>query len=172
MTNGLCGDWDGLCVCRCVYRLSCPGWRRACQQEEEATLHYCPSTCVSTGPATHTKTHTRRILAMCILEKMFLCWIHPFQYCVLYLCCLYILFKPLFRSFYGPRGCSLSFVCFHSRYICSSSDALTHLWSELIVTTHSFKRFQLCCRLTQQPFKIVSLCFGCGYLAAQTQSHR
>lgn len=48
----------------------------------------------------------------------------------------------------------------------SSSEALTHLWSELIVTTHPFKRFQFCCRLKQQPFKIVSLCFSCGYLAA------
>lgn len=46
------------------------------------------------------------------------------------------------------------------------SEVLAHLWSGLIVTTHSFKRFQFCCRLKQQAFKIVSLCFSCGYLAA------
>lgn len=70
--------------------------------------------------------------------------------------------RPLRHSFHC--------LCLHSRYmfilISSSTSLLTHLWSGLIVTTHSFKGFQFCCRQQQQPFKIVSLCFSCGYLAA------
>lgn len=61
-------------------------------------------------------------------------------------------------------------LCLHSRYmfilISSSTEGLTHLWSGLIVSTHSFKCFQFSCRLKQESFKIVSLCFSRECLAA------
>lgn len=96
------------------------------------------------------------------------------------LCCVhcvhFFFFFPLYVfpafvwGFVQPPTAYFHRLCFHSRYmfilISSSTEALAHLWSGLIVTTHSFKCFQFGSRLKQLPFKIVSLCFSCGYLAA------
>ena len=83
---------------------------------------------------------------------------------------LYTFFPAFVWGFVQPPTAYFHRLCLHRRYmfilISSSTEALAHLWSGLIVTTHSFKCFQFGCRLKQLPFKIVSLCFSCGYLAA------
>lgn len=166
--------WLRWAVCVCV--AVCTDWpvlgeggpvsgrRRRCTTVHQPLCHLGQ-------PHTHTHTNFRRNPAlMFILQKLFCDKYTASNTVLLCTCVAFICLPSLHLDLCtAPRGVlCISIVCFRSRYMFILLwSAHTHLWSGLIVTTHSFKCFQFCCRLKQQPLKIVSLCFSCaGYLAA------
>lgn len=161
--NCVLTEMGSVCPCHSVYRLVCRGEGGPVSSRRRLCITVChPLGLWYTRTRSHTCTDMHFIINMQSKKLLY----------SLYISDLYMRLHAKYFSI-GLGLLPAAFfhcLCLHSHYMfiltSSSTEALTHLWSGLIVSTHSFKCFQFSCRQKQESFKIVSLCFSREYLAA------